>query len=221
MKTLISTLLVSATAWVHADYTTPFTAPPFEMETSIVGREGWEPRNPGPPAPDMTARMVALRWDQYRPALLLEGASIKNGFPATTGSQVRVTVTLALTFPSEGPPLQQVRIIIGNAPFQEIVFEGNANGGLGFGNGSSRGTRVVVPFDQLKPNAFYTMTVLVNYDTSTYDVTVTGENREGKPLRHEEKGIGFTTQTPSLKGVLILSTKNVRTYLRQLLIESL
>ena len=219
---LILLLVLSAASGVRADYNTPFTDPPFRMGASILGREGWESRTSDtPPESDLTTRLVPVRWDKYRPAVLLENASIRNAFPETTGTRVRVTTTLAVTFPSQGPPLQQIRIIVGNAPFQEIVFEGTSNGGLGFGNGTSRGTRVVVPFDRIKPNTFYTMSILVNYETSTYDVTVTGENRDGTPLRHEENGIGFSTKKASLSGVMILTTRNVRTYLREFLVESL
>jgi len=216
---LLASLL--ATAVARADFAAPFTAPPFKLDASIIGLEGWEMRMAGSADDGLSARLVAVRWDENRTALLLDGASIKNAFPETTSPKVRVTARLAITFPSIGPKLQQIRFLIGGAPFGEIVFEGSPEGGLGFGNGTGRNTRVAVPVAQLKPNSYYTITILVNFDQSTYDVSITGVNRDGAPLTHEEKNVAFEGKSSALKGVTIISSTNVRAYLQQFLVESL
>lgn len=210
--------LTSALHALRADYAIPFAAPPFELGKSIIGTEGWESRIAGH---DQNPRVVEVRWDDDRPALLLDGASLKNAFPQTTGTRVRVTVQAAFTYPISGPKLQQFRLLIGGSPFGEIVFEGNNDAGIGFGNGSARNTRVAVPFGQLLPNHYYTISILVDYEAATYDVSITGKKRDGSPLAYEEKGVAFEVKKPFLSGLQILSTGTVRVYLRQLSIESL
>jgi hypothetical protein len=208
---------------VRADYKTPFADPPFKLEAPIVGLEGWEPRGVAAQDENSGTRLVKVRWDENRTAAVFYGASIRNAFSETTSSKVRVTARVALTFPTTAPKLQQLRIIVGGAPFGEIVFEGNPEGGLGFGNGTGRNTRVAVPFAQLAPNTYYTITILVNFDSATYDVSMTGVKRDGSALAYEEKDVPFAEGKPSsaLKGVLILSSKNIRAYLQQFLVESL
>jgi hypothetical protein len=204
-----------------ADLTTPFTAPPFKLGSSLIGQEGWEMRLPNMVGDGTAARLVAVRWDDYRTAALLNGASIKNAFPATTGSKVRIIAQVAFTFPSTGPDLAQARILIGGAPFGEIAFKCHRDGGVGFSDGTPKNFKVLVPITDLKGNSYYAITILVDYDSSTYDVSITGEKPDGSPLAFEEKAVPFDTQRKALQGVSLITSKLARTYLRQLLIESL
>lgn len=218
---LASLLLPVST--LFADLTTPFTAPPFVLNASIIGREGWEMRLPGTSDDGTIARLVAVRWDNFRPAACLDGVSIKNDFPATQGSRVRVTLRVAFTFaPGSGtPPLAQARFLFGGSPFGEIVFASHSEGGLGFGDGTGRDLKVAVPVKELRSNSFYDITLLVDYDRSAYDVTITGTKADGTPLSYEEKNVGFVSQTGALKGAQIISAKTVRVYLQDLRVESL
>jgi hypothetical protein len=215
----LAAALLTASAAL-ADLAAPFTAPPYKLDASIIGLEGWEMRAPNAVDDGSTARLVAVRWDDFRPAVRLEGASIKNSFPPTTGSKVRITAQMAFTYPSTGPDLPQTRIIT-NAPFGEIVFKYSGDGGLGISDGTRTNFKVLVPLSDLKPNCYYTFSVLVDYDSSTYAVSISGEKADGSPLAFEEKGVSFESKTKVLKGVAIITSRFARAYLRQLLIESL
>jgi len=204
-----------------ADFTTPFASPPYTLDASIIGLEGWESRLKTFSDDGTSARLVAVRWDEYRPALLLYGASIRNDFPSTTSSKVRVTVRIAFTFPTPGPHLLQTRILIQNAPFGEIAFKCHPGGGLGFGDGTPQLKKILAPIEQVRINAYYTLTIDVDYDAATYDVAVTGLKRDGSPLSVEEKGIAFETKGGALKGLDLITASSARTYIQQLRIESL
>lgn len=214
--TMVASLVLSCSA--RADLEGAFTVPPFQLNQSIIGIEGWGPRIAGGEDDGLSALVVAVRWDHDNPAVVLDSANISRAFPPTTGSKVKVTVILALTFPSLSQ-LQSFRIGITGAPFKEIVFDGEV--GLGFGDGSGRKTAVAVPLDQLKPNSYYTISILVNYDTLTYDVDITGEKRDGTPLSYQENSVAFETKDPHLKSLFIISSRYVRAYLKELSIESL
>ena len=41
--------------------------------------------------------VVAVRWNDYQPALMMKGANLKNTFPPTTGDKVSITFDLACT----------------------------------------------------------------------------------------------------------------------------
>lgn len=216
----LAAVLLTASAAL-ADLTTPFTAPPFKLGSTLIGLEGWEMRLPNTLDNGTIARLVNVRWDDYRPAALLDGASIKNAFPATTGSKVRVTAQVAFTFPAAGPDLAQARILIGGAPFGEIAFKCHRDGGLGFSDGTPKNLKVLVPIKDLKGNSYYAVTILVDYDSSTFDVSITGEKPDGSPLAFEEKAVPFEAQKKAMQGVSLITSKVARTYLRQLLVESL
>lgn len=218
----LATLLLPVSALL-ADLTTPFTAPPFVLNATIIGREGWEMRLPGTTDDGTIARLVGVRWDDFRSAACLDGVSIKNVFPATEGSQVRITLRAAFTFAhgSGNPSLVQARFLFGGSPFGEIAFASHSDGGLGFGDGTGRGLKVAVPLKDLQSNAYYTITLLIDYDRSTYDVSITGTKPDGTPLSYEEKTVAFTSNASAIQGVQIISAKTARIYLQDLRVESL
>lgn len=204
---------------LRADYTVPMTDPPFSMGKSVIGIEGWEHRSDR--ANDDAVRLVKVRWDDYRPALFLYGASIKNDFPKTHGTQVRVTLKVAFSFPMARINLQQFRLLIGGAPFPEIAFQANSDGGIGFGDGTGRSMEILVPYKDVKSQSFYTITALIDFDKMTYDITITGVKADGSPLSIERKEIPFNMATRALQGMSIITAKSVRVYISQLSIESL
>lgn len=206
---------------VRADYSTTFSVPPFRLNASALGIEGWEARTPGAPDDGLAARVVAIRWNGNKPALVLQRASIRNSFPKAAGSKVQVTVQMAVTFPRVGAQYHQARIAITNAPFGEIVFDASKTGGLGFGDGTGRQGTIAVPIDEVKPNTFYTYSILIDYDLRTYDATITGVKRDGTPLLYENKGVAFEPKKPALDSVLIITGAVIRTYLGEFSIKSL
>ncbi|HRJ73717.1 MAG TPA: hypothetical protein PLS03_15955 [Terrimicrobiaceae bacterium] len=205
----------------RADYSTTFSVPPFRLNASALGIEGWESRIPGTPDDGLAARVVAIRWNGNNPALVLQRAAIRNAFPKPEGNRVQVTVKIAVTFPRVGANLQQARIAILNAPFGEIVFDASKTGGLGFGDGTGRKGTIAVPIDEMKPNAFYTYSIVIDYDLRTYDATITGVKRDGTPLLYENKGVAFEPKQPALNSVLIITGSVIRTYLGEFSIKSL
>ncbi len=206
---------------VRADLAAKFSVPPYQLDASVLGVEGWESRLPGEPSPDQVASVREVRWNKYAPALILRRASIKNIFPRTVGSRVQVTVRLAVTFP-EGGQLHQVRIGFGNAPFGEIFFDAGTNGGLGYGGpGDARTGIIALPHDQVKLNSFYTYSILLDYDAMTYDLSLSGTKRDGSPLAYEAKALPFMSKTNSLDSVFIITGQTVITYLTEISARSL
>jgi len=205
---------------LRADYTVPIADPPFSLGKSIIGIEGWEHRVDAHKNED-AARLARVRWDEGRPAIILSGASIKNDFPKTEGSKARVSLRVAFLFPQANIELQQFRLLIGGAPFPEIVFQSNKDGGLGIGDGTGRKMDVLVPYSEVKSRSYYTLTVLVDYDQMAYDVTISGVKADGSPLNFERKGVGFESTNPGMQGMAIITANSVRSYISQLSIESL
>ena len=205
----------------QADYSTTFSVPPFRLNASALGIEGWEPRTPGAADDGLAARVTAIRWNGNQPALVLQRASIRNVFPKPEGTKVQVTVQIAVTFPRVGTQLHQARVAITNAPFGEIVYDASKTGGLGFGDGTGRTGTIAVPIDVMKPNTFYTYSILIDYDLRTYDATITGMKRDGTPFLYENKGVAFEPKKPALGSVLIITGAAIRTYLGEFSVKSL
>lgn len=218
---LAGAFLLSVAA-LRADLAGTFTVPPYQLDSSVLGIEGWTSRLADAPTPDETARVRAVRWNQEVPALILRGASIKNVFPRTIGTRVQVTVRLALAFPLEGGHLHQMRIGFSGAPFGEIFFDAGANGGLGYGGpGDGRTGIIALPHDQVKMNSFYTYSILVDYDARTYDLSLQGQKRDGSPLDYEAKAVPFTAKAPFLDSLFIITGQTMIVYIAELSAKSL
>lgn len=209
------------TAAAQADFRTTFSVPPYKLDDTILGIDGWQSRAPEVNEPDQSARVCAIRWNNSLPALVLNKASLKNAFPQTEGSRVKVTVKVAVAFPRPGGRLQQFRLGITGAPFGEIVFDAGSDGGLGFGDGGGRKTKVILPHAEVKMNSFYTYSILVDYDAMTYDVSVTGAKRDGTPFQYEEKALPITTKRKTMDSLMLLTGAQVNAYVGEISIESL
>lgn len=211
---------VFCTSSLRADYTVPTADPPFQTGKTIIGIEGWDYRVDANKNED-TARLAKVRWDEGRPAFILDGASIKNDFKKTEGSKVRVTLRVGFLFPQANIELQQFRLLIGGAPFPEIAFQANKDGGLGIGDGSGRKMDILVPYSEIKSRSYYTITALVDYDKMAYDVTISGVKADGSPLNFERKDIGFDSTSPGMEGMIFITASSVRVYVSQISVESL
>ncbi|MCG3150469.1 MAG: hypothetical protein PCFJNLEI_03955 [Verrucomicrobiae bacterium] len=209
---------------VRADYVTTFSVPPYVLDESVVGIDGWENRFP---AKDdkaaYAARVVALRWNDYKPGLMLRGGSLKRtNFGAKVGDKQKVTVQLAVNF-AEGRSGKALRVIFWPATFGEIFFDQGPGGGLGY-QGDGTGTKgqgtIVVPKEVIRVNSFYTFTVLLDYSQQTYDITVTGVKKDGAPFRYSAAGVAFEpskSKAAKIDSLLIVGTG----YLGALSVESL
>lgn len=224
IPTPLLTLLAACTLganFAFADYTVPLAEPPFKFGETIIGIEGWEHRLVADKENNDSARLEKLYWEDELPVFVFDGASVKNDFPKTTGSQVRITLRVAFTFPEKPLALQQFRLLIGGAPFREIVFQGNEEGGIGFGAGDARTMKVLVPFHELKSQSFYTITILMDYDRASYDISITGTKADESPLTFEQKDIAIEGAPHALQNMAIITAKSIHSYVSQLTIESL
>jgi len=208
---------------LRADYVTTFSVPPYVLDQSVVGIDGWENRfPPKDDQPSYAARVVALRWNDYKPGLMLRGASLKRtAFGPMSAEKLKITFQLAVNF-AEGRSGKALRVIFWPATFGEVFFDQGVGGGLGYqGDGSGmkgQGT-IVVRKDDIQVNSFYTFTLALDYGQQTYDISVAGAKKDGSPFRYKAEGVAFQptkTKTTKIDSLLILGTG----YLGSLAIES-
>jgi hypothetical protein len=217
---VVATLCFVA-APLRADYATNFDQPPYVANQTVIGRDGWDYRLPTTEDRSNTARVVPVRWHKYQPALMLKGANLKSAFAQSKGEKVTIIFELALTFPDSGPTGKQFRLGFFGAPCGEIFMDLSPTGGLGYqADGSGRGGLVALKKDQVKVNSFYTFTVVIDYGKMTYDLTITGVNKDGTPFHHESEAISFESKSKSVTGLYLLSGGALTGYLKSLSIQS-
>ncbi|MCG3150468.1 MAG: hypothetical protein PCFJNLEI_03954 [Verrucomicrobiae bacterium] len=207
---------------VRADYFTSFAASPYGLNQSIIGVDGWEFRVTNR-TDNASARVVAVPWNNEKPALLLQGANLKNiTFKPTTSDRVKVTVQLAVNFPDGGPPGNQVRVGFHALPFGELIFDQGAAGGLGYnGSGFGRGGTIVLRKNEIQQNSFYTYSVLVDFTKQKYDIAITGTKSDGTPFEYKAAGVAFESKLHQIKQIYIITGSQVTAYLGTIAIESL
>src|SRR6187200_2026664 len=75
---------------LRADYTSDFNKPPYAANQSVIGRNGWDYRLPTTEDRSDTARVVVVRWNAYKPAMVLKGANLKNIIAPPAGEKVTI-----------------------------------------------------------------------------------------------------------------------------------
>jgi hypothetical protein len=206
---------------LRADYSADFKAAPYVPNQTVLGRDGWDHRLPTTEDRSATARVVLVRWNNYRPAMVMKGANLKNTIPPTTGGKVTITFDLAVTFPDAGPKGKQFRLGFAGAPCGEIFMDVSPDGGLGYqADGSGRGGVVALTKGETKVNAFYTFIVTIDYSKMTYDVAITGTKKDDSPFHYKTEAIPFESKTKSVSGIYILSGSALTAYLGSLSIQS-
>lgn len=221
---LFSALLLGAVGSTpaRADYTPNFAVEPYAIDQTVIGADGWSYRiAPKVENPD-SARVVALRWDDYKPTLVLRGANLANSsFAATKSGKATISFRLALTFP-DGGHLRTVRIWLRNAPIGEIYFDHRT--GLGYnGTGNVTSGTIILPKTETKVNSFYSFNIAVDYAKQSYDIKVTGAKKDGSPLEYKAQDVAFQGKSKAgagLDGLYILTGSSLTTYLQDLKIES-
>lgn len=216
-------LLVAAAftlASARADYLTTFTIPPYTLDQTILGVDGWNDRLLIEKGKPDTMRVVAVRWNDDKPALMMKDANLKHPFAPTTGDRVKITFDLAMTFPDKGA-LRPFRIGFNGAPCGEVFMDMGAEGGLGFqADGSGRGGVVALKKAEVKINSFYTFTVAIDYAKHTYDLSITGEKRDGTPFHHQAKDVAFESKAKTVSDLYIIAGSDVTAYLGSIAIRS-
>jgi len=205
----------------RADYATTFTTPPYTVDQSVIGVDGWEYRLPPTTEDSHKARVVAVRWNDYQPAMMMKGANLKRPVPQTTGGKVRITFDLAVNFSETGGSLKQFRVGFVGAPCGEIFMDLSGEGGLGYqADGSGRGGVVALKKAEVKINSFYKFTVVVDYTKMTYDLTITGVRKDDTAFHHKAEGQPFETKAKGVSMIYILSGGALTAYLGSLSIQS-
>lgn len=228
MKNKVLRLSVAALAacWMalpaHADFITNFAAAPYAIDQTVVSVDGWDSRLKTATSNPDSARLVALRWNDYKPAIIFRSASIKNsGFPAATGEKVNISFQLALTFPDAGK-LREVRMWFGGAPIGETFFDFKS--GLGHsGLGTVTGGTTILPISEVKVNSFYTYNFALDFKSQTFNVAVTGRKKDDSPFEYSAQGLPFlkpSATTGKVDSMFIISGSRITAYLHSLNIES-
>ena len=209
-------LISMGRAPVRADYVTTFATPPYTVDQTVIGTDGWDHRLPTTEEVSDSARVVAVRWNGYKPALMLKGANLKNAAPPTTGNKVTLTFDLAFTFPDRGGTGKQFRFGIGGSPAGEFFMDLSEGGGLGYAaDGSGKGGTVALPKAEVKVNSYYTFVVQIDFSAKTYDAVITGQKKDSNPFRHEARNIAFEPKGKSqgLGTIYIISGSAMTAYL--------
>jgi len=220
MKPLLFASVLLTLASARADYTTHFTSPPYVLDQTILGTDGWNDRILTETSKPDTMRVVAVRWNAYKQALVMKGANLKHPFEPTKGEKVKIIFDLAFTFPDKGLR-KTFRIGFIGAPCGEFFMDAGPDGGLGFqADGSGRGGVVAVKKAELKTNAFYTFVVAIDYAKLTYDLSITGEKKDGTPFQYKADGVPFESKAKSVSSLYIIAGNEVTAYLGSLQVLS-
>ena len=73
---------------------------------------------------------------------------------------------------------------------------------------------------ELKINAFYTFVVAIDYAKLTYDLSITGEKKDGTPFEHKAEGVAFESKAKSVSSLYIIAGDEVTAYLGSLQVLS-
>lgn len=203
-----------------------FSAEPYSIGKGVIGVGGWEARLAGDESKTL-ARVVKVRWDGDKPALILKGASLKNAEVKVPDSQANLTFSceLAFNFTSRTAADRPFRFSIGGAPFNEIFFDRSEKGGFGFnGEGTGRGGgTVILPREEIKPNSFYRLSAMVDYPNGSYTVELTGTKKDGSAFHFRSEELSFEP-TPTSKLNMgqvsyFICSPLITVYLRDLKVE--
>lgn len=207
---------------VRADYTPDFAAPPYVLEGTILGVDGWENRLPTENDTSDTARVVPVAWNENKPAILLVRSNLRNvAFPAAEGDRISITFSLAIDAPGKVAPGRQFRLFFGATPIGEIYYDAGDTQGFGYqggGDGRSGGT-ICVRKEDIVDSSYYTFSLDINFADQTYDISVTGQKSDGKPLAFKAEAVPFLAPskgTPGTKGVYLLSGSSLNVFLGSL-----
>lgn len=227
MKTLpfalATALLCGITSPSPADFVPDLGSAPYVVDQTIVGIDGWASRIPSAAVNPDSARLVPVRWNAYKPAIVFRSTSLANSsFPATTGERVRITFQVALTFPDQGK-LREFRMWFGGGPIGEIYFDHST--GLGHhGLGTVSEGSTILPKGEVMVNSLYTFDITIDYAKQTYDIAVTGKKKDGSPFEYRAQGLELLNKGKPATAVTSLSVlcgSRVTAYLTELRIESL
>lgn len=205
----------------QADYTPDFSSAPYVSNQTALDVDGWQRRLSSAVQEPDSIRLMNLRWDDYRPALRLREASIKNSFSATTGEKVTISFRMALNFP-DGNGRRELRMWFGGAPIGEIYFDRGADNGLGYAGAGSSGGIKILSKNEIKTNSFYNFHIALDYAKRTYSIAVSGQKQDDSPFAYQTTNIAFPegSKDKAVSSLYLINSSRVTAYLSALKIES-
>lgn len=215
LAAIVATLtLIFSAAAAPADYVCTPGSALYAIDQSIIGLDGWYYRLPTTEDHSDRSRVVALRWNEYKPALMLKAANLKNTFALTKSAQVIITFDVACTFPDRGATGKQFRLGFTGAPMEEIFMDLGDEGGLGYqADGSGKGGIVVLKKADMKVNSFYRFIVKVDYASMKYEVAITGKRKDGAFFQFKSGKIPFESKVQHVSGLYLISGSSMTAYL--------
>lgn len=200
--------------------------PPYKIDSTVMGTDGWESRLPNIAVSPDSARVVAVRWNEARPAVRLQGANLKR--PAIQslngGSKVQIAFPLAVNFSDDYLGGRHLRLWFDGINLGEIYLDQTAKGGLGYrgeGGGANFQGVLFLPRDEIKRNSFYDFVLDIDLSASTFNISIQGQKKDGSPFQYKATNVSFppnATKNP-ISSISIITTKSVVCYLGDLSIK--
>jgi hypothetical protein len=211
MSTVLSTLqhrlslvclfgfcVVIAAGEVSADVDSTFTVPPYKLNDTVIGIQGWEMRF-APDSPVYTDPMAAqvvkspvLKVQQPTTLALATAIKKKVGY---LDKPYKLETAMAITYDYRyyhgGGVYFQFSASATYSPFNFGFDYGQESGGGGFYYQGDGERVVVLPRHLIAENTMYHWEVRVNPRARTFRVLVTGADNRGQPFRHESGDLRF------------------------------
>lgn len=178
-----------------------FAAPPYALDATVVGIDGWKKSLP---TTDPNRAMVRpLPWAPARTGLLLHGYGLDRACPNVTGRAILAVVFgIGRLGPQAGPEQMQLIPFIGGRPDSIVVGFDNAEGG-GFyyevmdpssTKAAPKGMvrTVFCPRSRLVEEALYDLVLEIDLGPRIFGLSFTGPGGDGKQVEVRLKDIDFS-----------------------------
>lgn len=204
---LAVTLAFFAGLTAHAEFDAVFTVPPYTLDGTIVGTDGWE-LVASPSATiyndPMAAVVVNSPVSDGKQSTSLElKTMVKNTQYEVYSTKVVLEAVLALAFDEAFRwPNAGFSFCFGSIKEASPLcfgFDYGENGGLYFSGGE--GVVILLAREEIMPLATYDFQVKLDLDASTFRFQVTGQKTDGSPFHYESPETAFQPGSdPSLVG---------------------
>ncbi|HWL52906.1 MAG TPA: hypothetical protein VNQ90_10755 [Chthoniobacteraceae bacterium] len=172
----------------RADYQTSFDVPPYTLNSTIVGVEGW---TEGAGSAVSTGIVTTAPWDAETTVYRLnlgDGGNVvrvkNSGFTPLTG-KVALTVTMAFDFGTQDKTtLSSFAFTDGIAgPISFGFFhQSDANGGGLYYQGADNERVTILAKSQMAKNAIYEFTLTIDIAAKLFDISVSGIKTDEQPF---------------------------------------
>jgi hypothetical protein len=182
-------------------FSTSFASPPYAVDASVIGTEGWKAALPTTNA--KLARVLPLPWAASRTGLLLSGYGLDREFAKVTGrANLAVVFGIGRLSPTPGQGQMQLIPFIGGRPDSIVVGFDNAEGG-GFyyevmdpssTKSEPKGMvrTVFCPRARLVEEALYELSLDMDLETRVFGLAFTGPGTEGRKVEVRIKDVDFS-----------------------------